>query len=240
MKLKLLAKRDEIPGVKSFFWEPESRVDWEPGQYYYFTIPELKYPDTRGDTRHFTISSSPTERNGLMLTTKIREISGYKKTLDTLPIGTEVEGEGPNGTFFLDKNSLTTPGNGGYPNIFVAGGIGITPYRSMIKYVIDSKKLTPIYLIYSNSDENFIFGNELANIAESNENIKIEFYNSSKDGHLDKIKIKSIVEKWNVADWKKSTWWVCGPPLMVRAIEDVLGWMDITSDHIRSEKFTGY
>ena len=168
-----------------------------------------------------------------MLTTKIREISGYKKTMDELPIGTEVEGEGPNGSFKLDENSEI-------PNIFIAGGIGITPYRSMIKYIIDTNKQTPIYLIYSNSDESFIFGKELQDISKSNSNIKIDFYDSSKMGHLDKTKIITILERWGLKDWKKDSWWVCGPPNMTRAIEDVLGWLDITSDHIRSERFTGY
>jgi len=104
MQLKLVNKIDEARGTKSFFWEPEIKVDYLPGQYFYYTLPELKFPDSRGATRHFTISSSPTEGNQLRLTTRIREESGYKKTLDELPIGSIVEGEGPNGTLILDEN----------------------------------------------------------------------------------------------------------------------------------------
>ena len=104
MKLKLIKKILEAKGTKSFFWEPEKTVGYLPGQYYYFTLPALKYPDPKGATRHITISSSPTEGNLLRLTTRIREESGYKKTLDGLPIGAEIEGEGPNGTFVLDQD----------------------------------------------------------------------------------------------------------------------------------------
>lgn len=234
MKLKLVDKRDEAKGTKSFFWEPENPVNWIAGQYYYLTIPVMKYPDPKGNTRHFTISSSPTEGNLIRLTTRIREDSGYKRTLDELPLGAETVGEGPNGTFVLDE----TAGKG--PNIFLAGGIGITPFRSIIKYVADKKLPVPIYLIYSNSDNDFTFGTELKEIDRLNESINIEFYDSSKMGHLDDLKIGELIGKWKIENGKLVTWWVCGPPAMIDAMETVLGKMGITSDHIRSEKFTGY
>src|SRR3989344_6788227 len=145
MQLKLVKKVTEARGTKSFFWEPEKPVDWLPGQYYYFTLPKLNYPDARGATRHITISSSPTEGKLLRLTTRIRQESGYKKTLDTLAIGDVIEGEGPNGTLILDENEK------GKSHIFLAGGIGITPFRSFIKYNIDKNLKIPMYLIYSNS-----------------------------------------------------------------------------------------
>jgi len=229
MKLKLIKKLDEARGTKSFFWEPETKVDFSPGQYFYFTLPKLNYPDTRGVTRHFTISSSPTE-NLLRLTTRIRQESGYKKTLDELPIGVIVEGEGPNGTLYLDKEVSGT-------QIFVVGGIGITPFRSMIKYNIDKSLKIPMYLIYSNSDSDFVFKKELDDWQKENDYIKIAYFDSSVSGHLDAAKLSSLLPKYDI---QHTTFWLVGPPPFTDALENVFQKMKIPSDQIRSEKFTGY
>lgn len=239
MKLKLIEKRDEAKGTKSFFLQPEKPVTWFAGQYYYFTISDMKYPDSKGNTRHFTISSSPTEGNLIRLTTRIREESGYKKTLDELPLGAEIDGEGPNGTFILDENSSDS-------NVFIAGGIGITPFRSIIKYVVDKNLLIPIHLIYSNSvPEEITFKKELEEWSTSHPNIKTDLTIShpeeSKEpwpgltGRIDDVLIQKLV-----SNIEKSIFWVCGPPPMIDAIEQVLGKLKITSDRIHSEKFTGY
>lgn len=194
MRLKLIKKFTETPDVKSFFWETSDRIKWEPGQYFYYTLPNLSYPDKRGETRHFTISNSPTEKV-LKLTTKFpNPTSGFKKTLDELPIGAEINGRGPQGTF-----TLSTLKHKAYPTqLFLAGGIGITPFRSMIKYVVDKQSLAGIagkkldlpYLIYSNSDENFVFKKEL----EIWLGKKVVFYDSSVSGHIDEIRIQELIK----------------------------------------------
>ena len=87
MQLQLVKKVDEARGTKSFFFNivdgylSEEKLSWEPGQYIYITLPYLNYPDERGDTRHFTISSSPTEGDLIRITIRIRQESGYKKHL---------------------------------------------------------------------------------------------------------------------------------------------------------------
>ena len=246
MKLTLLKKLDEAKGLpaqagtKSFFWEPENPVKYLPGQYFYYTFPELKYPDPRGATRHFTLSSSPTEGNELRLTTRIREESGFKKTLDDLKIGSVIEGEGPNGTFILDENEKGT-------HVLIAGGIGVTPFRSFIKYNID-QKLTDIklHLIYSNSlPTEIAFRGELETWSKQNNNIKVfmtvtkpeeskEKWSGLK-GRIDESMISRLTSHLS-----RPTYWLCGPPPMVSAIEIVLGKMGVTADKLRSEKFTGY
>jgi ferredoxin-NADP reductase len=232
MKLKLLEKRDEARATKSFFWEPEKAVTYFPGQYFYFTLPKLTYPDPRGTTRHFTLSSSPTESSILRNTTRIREESGFKKTLSELPVGSVIEGEGPNGTFVLDEKETK-------PNIFIAGGIGITPFRSMIKYAFDKKLTTPIYLIYSNSDSDFAFGKELKEIDAASDTINVGFFDSSVSGHLDEVKIQKFIDGWKLKT-ENCTLWLCGPPPMIDAMEKALGTLKISIGSVRSEKFTGY
>lgn len=249
MKLKFIKKQKEAKDTLTFFFEPERLVNWLPGQYYYFTLPELKYPDPRGATRHFTISGSPTEGSLLRLTTRIRKDSGYKNTLNEFAIGTEIEGEGPNGTFILDENEK---GN----HVLLAGGIGITPFRSFIKYNIDQKLTnTRLHLIYANSlPEDIAFRSELSNWQEASQNIKIAMTVSrpeeSKEkwngltGRVDDIMIKKLIQDWKLATGPEGignlTFWLCGPPPMVEAMEKVLGKLKITADKLRTEKFTGY
>lgn len=233
MKLKLVKKVDEAKGTKSFFWETEKPVNYLAGQYFYFTLPSLKYPDPRGATRHFTISSSPTEGNLLRLTTRIREESGYKKTLDELEMGALIEGEGPNGEFILDENEKG-------PHVFLAGGIGITPFRSMIKYSTDKNLSTQIYLIYSDStEEDMTFKKELEEISKFYPNIEIEFVFTKTQGRIDQLKIEKFIENWKLII-ANCIWWLCGPPAMVEAMEQTLGKLNISSGKVRSEKFTGY
>lgn len=241
MKLKLIKKKVEAGGTKSFFWEPEKKVEYLPGQFMYFTLPSLKFPDSRGSTRHFTLSSSPTEGNLLRLTTRIREESGYKKTLDQLEIGSIVEAEGPNGTFILDEHET---GN----HILLAGGIGITPFRSMIKYALDKNTGSKIYLIYSNSlPEEIAFKEELEKWSKIGKNFKVAFTITKPEeskvkwsgltGRIDEILIKKLVPS---AYLLSSTFWVVGPPPMVDAMENVLDKLDVSGNQIRTEKFTGY
>ena len=239
MKLKLARKLDEAKGTKSFFWEPEKPVSYIAGQYFYFTIPQLKYPDPRGNTRHFTLSSSPTEGNLLRNTTRIRDESGYKRTLDELEIGVLIDGEGPNGTFILDEKETG-------PHVFLAGGIGITPFRSMVKYAADKNLGTKIQLIYSNSiPEEIAFREELLNLSKSWPNLKLDMTITKPEetkepwqgltGRVDEALITKLVP-----DFLQKTFWVCGPPPMVDAMEGALGKLGLSSGKVRSEKFTGY
>ena len=239
MKLKLVEKKEEAKGTKSFFWESEKPVNYLAGQYFYFTLPSLKYPDPRGATRHFTLSSSPTDGNILRNTTRIRPNSGYKKTLDELDIGTLIDGEGPNGEFILDENEKG-------PHVFLAGGIGITPFRSMIKYAVDKNLDTAIHLIYSNSvPEEITFREELLLWSKSWPKLKLDMTITKPEesqekwsglvGRIDENLIRKLV-----ADISQPIFWVCGPPAMVSAMEQTLGKLNISSGKVRSEKFTGY
>lgn len=240
MKLKLVEKRDEAEGTKSFFFEPEKPINYLTGQYYYFTLPKLNYPDARGATRHFTISSSPTEGPNIRLTTRIRQESGYKKTLDELKMGETVDGEGPNGTFILNENDKAQ-------QVFLAGGIGITPFRSLIKYNIDKNLNVPMHLIYSNSTvEQITFRKEIADWQKLNSSF-LKFDLTVSKPEESKEKWEGLVGRIDApliskltAGYVKPIFWVCGPPPMVDALEIALAQMKIPGSQIRVEKFTGY
>lgn len=235
MNLKLVKKIVETKDTKSFFFDKPKDFKFKSGQYIYLTLGEI--------TKQFTISSSPTE-DLIQITTKIREQSGYKKTLDTFPIGSVVEGKGPQGVFvFTNHYSLITD------HLFLAGGIGITPFRSMIKYNIDQKiknstaKLSHMHLIYSNSDSDFIFKKELDTWQKENNFLKIEYIDTSKVGRIDFQKLNHFISNYSI-----SCFWVVGPNLFVNAMEEILEQLNIPSGKrslpqsgkILTEKFTGY
>ena len=239
MKLKLVEVREEAKGTLSFFWKPERPVSYIAGQFFYFTLPSLKYPDPKGATRHFTLSSSPTEGEILRSTTRIREESGYKKTLNKLSMGSVIEGEGPNGTFLLDENE-----KGAF--VFLAGGIGITPFRSMMKFATDKKLPVPMHLIYSNSiPEEIAFRAEIDQLSKTNPHIKVDMTISKPEessqkwegltGRIDENLIRKLVPDVSVPIFM-----VAGPPAMVDAVEQILGKLGLPAGRVRSEKFTGY
>ena len=233
MQLKLVKKKKEAEGCFSFYFEPNEKIEFVSGQYIYITLPKLNYEDERGVTRHFTISNSPTEEEFIVVTTRIRDESGYKKTLNELSIGDIVEGRGPLGSFIFKEEDNTKS------HVFLAGGIGITPFRSMIKYCYDKRINTNILLIYSNSTNDFVFKNELDEIQKNYDNLKIEYINTQEQGRLDKNKLELLLKN-NSFDKNNLEFMIVGPNPFVDGMEEILEEMKINEDNIKTEKFTGY
>jgi len=139
-------------------------VNYNAGQFAFFDIGEV-YNDPKGPIRHFTISSSPTE-NFIMFSTRIRD-SPYKKRLSTLEKGAKVKVRGPEGQFVLHQDYTK-------PAVFLSGGIGITPFRSMIKYATDMQLPVKIIMFDSNRNRNnILFKKEFDEWANMNKNLKI-------------------------------------------------------------------
>lgn len=242
MKFKLIEVRNETKDIKSFFWEPDKNITFEPGQYFYYTLPKLKFKDPRGPTRDFTVSSSPTEGKLLRFTTRIRQESGFKKTLNEMKPGKFIEAEGPNGSFILDDNASAQN------QIFLAGGIGITPFRSLIKYNIDKNLGIPIHLIYSNSvPDDIAFKEELESWSTQNEYIKLSLFVSHPEesktkwtgltGRIDSDIVNNLVPNSSLLN---SIYWISGPNVFVNAIEEILEGLNIPAENIKTDKFSGY
>lgn len=223
MKLTLIKKQNEAKDTKSFFFTSNEKITWQAGQYAYLTLGEI--------TKQFTIASSPTEEF-IQITTRIREISDFKQNLDKIEIGSEIEARAPFGTFVLPYNLSPVT-----YNLFLAGGIGITPFRSMIKYNIDKNPGIPMHLIYSNSDSEFVFKQELDKWQEEIDFLKINYHNSSESGHLDMTKLSSLLKAYSL---EHIVFWSVGPVAFVNAMEDILEELKIPADNIKTEKFTEY
>ena len=207
---------NETFDIKSFRLEPEQKLNYAAGQWGYVRLNEtLKH--------HFTLSSSPTEEY-LQFTTKYRPESEYKNYLWNMEVGDGVEINGPFGSFVLDERNKT-------PRLFIAGGIGITPFRSMVKYINDKKLNLAMTLLYS--------GKNVAEMAFVNElrimNNELRIIETAKEGRTDENKIKKYCP-----DWKERSWWLCGPPMFVEAMVEVGQKMGISAENLKSEEFTGY
>lgn len=221
MQLKIKDVKKQSDNILSLILEKPEGFSFYAGQY---LDVELPANDPLGNTRAFTISSSPTEEF-LMISPK-KGISKFKKFLQTLKVGDKISTSHPVGTFTLDESS---------PAIFIAGGIGITPFRSIIKYALDQKFKTPITLIYSNSDKNFPFKKELEEWRKKLSNLKIDYVETSRDGRLDKTKIYTIV-----GSLVNKIFYLAGAPKMVDDFAKMLLELGVDEINIRYDRFDGY
>jgi ferredoxin-NADP reductase len=237
MRIRLKERRQETADAVSFVFDlGGQQLDYAPGQYLTYELDALAFPDERGKSRHFSISSSPTEKGIVMFTTRMRG-SGFKETLRQAPIGYEVTCETPEGEFVM------RPHENCHSHIFIAGGIGITPYRSILRRAADEKQpLNALLLYFNRSRADIIFRDELQEIAKwmpsfslvnvlSNPSDGVE----SEKGELD----QSILRKW-IPDPVELCFWVSGPPAMVGACKELLKRIGVEDKRVRSDRFMGY
>jgi len=204
------------------FDNSQAKMNFVAGQHIKVRIPEMLYDDPKGNYRTFSICSSPNNKKELCVAFR-QSGSGFKKTLMKLPIGTMIEIEGPLGRFTLPQETKE-------PLILVAGGIGITPLRSMIKF--SHEKLTKhiITLLYGNRDkESSAYLDELTETAEKNKRISL----ANKFGVIDEEFLRKHKDD-------KAKWYIVGPPAMVHATKNILAKLKVDSDKIYAEEFDGY
>ena len=207
-----------------FFSKPKDFLFYA-GQYLDYELVDIN--DPLGNTRAFTISASPTE-DYLRITTRIGK-SVFKKNLIKMKIGDTISASHPAGTFTLDEKT---------PAVMIAGGIGITPFRSMIKYALDQKLKTPITLIYLNPDDEFVFKEDLDKYQPNLKNLTIHYMNTTKTGHLDEHKFLKIINHKSL--FLNQIFYLAGPPKMVGSFEKMLLELEVAKDNIRYDHFDGY
>lgn len=223
-----LIKKEQLTGdTYAFYFGRPRNFEFIPGQYVKMVL-SIENPDDRGTSRFFSLSSSPTEKDHLMITTRILQ-SSFKKTLGNLPVGAEVQMRGPHGMFVLVLDEQDTR-----RKVYLAGGIGITPARSMLVYLRDKNLNIPLTLIasFSNRDE-IIFQNELNSI--SNELRKIIYVVTSREGRIDEEKIRK-----NISDFLNSLFYISGPAGFVEAMAKLVKSIGVPEENIKTEDFPGY
>jgi ferredoxin-NADP reductase len=155
MRARIREKREVAKGTLLVIFDLlGEKADFEPGQYFFVTLPDVGHQDDKGLRRHITVVRSPNEAGVLGLATRIRD-SAFKRTLAELPVGTDVEVEKPKGDFALPEDTSR-------PLVFIARGIGITVFRSMLRYIREEQLPYQVTLTYSNRDrESAAFLDEL-------------------------------------------------------------------------------
>ena len=230
----------------------KTSLDYKAGQFAFFDIGEV-YNDSKGPIRHFTISSSPTD-DFIMLTTRIRD-SPYKQRLAALEVGATVKVRGPQGEFVIHEDVYSKSA------IFLSGGIGVTPFRSMIKYAIDMQLPVKIIMFDSNRNkENILFKKEFDEWSNINNNLKIIYTISEKNqqegkstsslsltetnewnGEYGRIEKEMILKYVDDKTLKDSLFYICGPPPMIKDMESLIQKeLEIPKERIKVEEFTGY
>ncbi|MGH9878666.1 MAG: FAD-dependent oxidoreductase, partial [Nitrososphaerales archaeon] len=197
--------------------------------------------------RSFTIASSPTEKENILITTRIRD-TPFKKKLSKLDTGTLVKITAPAGEFILTEDYSR-------PVVFLSGGIGVTPFRSMIKYATDKQLPLKIVMFDSNRNQaNILYKDEFDSWAKLNRRLKIVYTITEEQaetlpssaalewkgekGWIDKSMLARHLSKDEMND---SVFYICGPPAMLNAMKKLLSQeIRVADDRIRIEEFTGY
>jgi ferredoxin-NADP reductase/nitrite reductase/ring-hydroxylating ferredoxin subunit len=253
-ELSLLEKHEhQDTDVMSFKFGRQDNIshnifNYAAGQYAFFDIGGV-YNDPEGPVRHFSLASSPTEEE-IIITTRIRDTQ-YKKRLSSLEIGSKAKVTKPLGKFVLHEDYSK-------PAVLLSGGIGVTPFRSMIKYATD--KQLPIRVVMFDSNRNIpniLYKKEFDKCLNKNTNLKIVYTITEKEDDNQPSSATGVNEEWkgergridkamlerhlNDNEIKNSIYYICGPPGMLNAIKELLqNSLQIPKDQIRTEEFTGY
>ena len=236
-RVKLKAQKTLCAGTTAFYFEKPEEFEFEAGQFFNFTLLSPGETDLEGNTRALSIASAPHERN-LMVAMRLRT-TAFKRTLNSLPLGSELLLQGPFGWMTLPRNSTR-------PAVLLAGGIGITPFRSLIWNAAESLSPRRILLFYSvRVPEEAAFLEELQEMEQFNRRYKLictvtqpERTRTLWRGETGRISIQ-LLSKW-IPDLSVPIYYIAGPPAMVNGVRQILIGAGVADEDIRAEEFYGY
>lgn len=235
--IKLIEKKQVAEGTMAFSFERPAGVDFKAGQHAEWTLINPPETDAEGNSRMFSLASSPAEE-WLTFATRMRD-TAFKRVLGKMNTGDTIQLANPHGSFTLHNDTTK-------PAVFLIGGIGITPVFSIIKDATERLLPHKLFLFYSNRrPEDAAFLNELTELAHSNHNFTFvptmtEATKSAQawNGETGYI-TQAIIEKY-VADMRTAIYYLSGPEAMVAAMRKVLAESGVNDDNIKTEEFSGY
>lgn len=237
-KVKLIPtfiKRVKVASdTADFVFMPDRKFWYQPGQYMEWTLAHPQ-TDARGNRRYFTLASSPTEPEIRIGVRFYPKGSSYKKAMLKLHHSSQLVAADLGGDFTLPKDPTKKLA-------FIAGGIGVTPYRSMIKYLIDTDTPQPITLLYAAHDpQNFAY-TDVFDDAEQKLGIKTVYTvtdaSSAAHWHGQTGLITTAMIKREIPDYKERTFYISGPQPMVAAVQMILHELGV--QHVKTDFFPGY
>lgn len=210
-----------------FVFTPDEPVLFTPGQYMEFTF-EHPNPDARGNRRYLSLANSPTEPE-IRLGIKFgNPPSSYKRNLLSMESSQKITAGQLIGDFTLPKDPTKKL-------VLVAGGIGITPYRSMLKYLIDIGERRDIVVLYSVSSANeFVYGDVLKEASEKL-GIRVILVDTKTQGHVDASRFAK-----EIPDYKNRTIYISGSHAVVVAFEEILKVLGMPSRQVITDYFPGF
>ena len=234
---KLVSRHEVAERTTAFRFEKPSNWTFEAGQSLDMTLCEPPETDAEGNTRTFSMASGPDE-DTLIVATRMRD-TAFKRVLKTMPLGSAVKIEGPSGSLTLHNDVTRTA-------VFLAGGIGITPFRSMVRRAAKEKLTHRIVLFYSNRrPEDAPFLDELQALEKENPNYKLiasmtEMAKSHRSWHGEVGQIDREMLLRYLKDAASPIYYVAGPPEMVKGLHKTINGAGVDDDNIRTEEFAGY
>jgi ferredoxin-NADP reductase len=221
----------------AFHFERPSGFQFKAGQTLDLTIVDPPETDADGNTRTFSIASAPQDAD-IFIATRMRG-SAFKRVLASAPPGLAIDAEGPMGSFTLHHNVAK-------PAVFLAGGIGITPFHSMIHDAAARKLAQPLWLFYSNHrPEDAPFLDDLQNVANTYPSFHFvptmtRAAESKQPWRGETGPINREMMARHLSDLSGPVYYVAGPPGLVTGMREMLLTSGIDEDDVRSEEFSGY
>jgi len=236
-RTQLVGREEVAEGTMAFRFARPAGFEFKAGQSMNVGLVDPPETDGKGNRRTFSIVSAPFEPE-IVCATRMRD-TAFKRVLKGMPAGKEVELRGPGGQFTLPPGEAA-------PAAFLAGGIGITPFVSMLRQAAKERLSRKLILFYSNRrPEDAAFLDELIELQQKNPNYKFvgtmtEMQKSARSwkGETDFID-KGMLER-HLGDLAGAIYYMAGPPAMVEAMQKMLEGAGVKSEAIRSDEFFGY
>jgi len=234
---RLLNRVEVAEGTIAFHFEKPTGFDFKPGQSADLTLPNPPETDAEGNVRTFSIASAPFE-DQLMFATRMRD-TAFKRSLKKMPLGTVVKMDSAIGSFTLHKNSAK-------PAVFLAGGIGVTPFSSIVRQADHDRAPHKLYLFYSNRrPEDAPFVEVLQNLEKTNPQFRFiatmtEMRRSKKTWNGETGRIDQEMLSKYLNELRGPIYYVAGPPALVSGMRKMLVASGVDEDDIRSDEFSGY
>lgn len=242
--LKLTGRSEVAVDTLELRFAKPPGMTFKAGQFMDVTLIDPPETDAKGNTRGLSINTAPDDPD-LTFTTRLRD-SAFKRVLRTLALGAEVRAEGPFGNFVLHNNVRR-------PAVLLAGGIGITPFRSIVHWAAHAKLPHRICLFYANhTPETAPFLEELRALEQKNPNFTfVPTVTRMKESHakwrgatgrIDAAMLEKHMTQTAPATepFSPPIYYIAGPASMVAAMHEMLNRTGVDDDDIKSEEFSGY
>jgi len=234
---RLARSKTVAEGTMAFHFERPAGFSHQAGQNALITLVDPPETDAKGASRTFTIASAPHEPE-LMIVTRMRD-TAFKRVLKSAAPGLAVKIDGPNGVMTLHQDAAR-------PAVFLAGGVGITPFLAMARDAAKKRLPHQIRLFYSNRrPEDAAFLDELQALEKENPNYRLiatmaEMEKSARAWDGERGFIGPAMLERHLPDLQAPIYYLAGPPGMTMTMQSMLEAAGVSGDDIHSEEFYGY